>query len=65
MWLVDEVLDRTPGALVPAAPPALVSGLTWFGVTLQDWVYIATLVYILLNIMKPVIKWAWGKYNGN
>lgn len=63
MWLVDEILDRAPSAAVQTAPPAIVSGLTWCGVSLQDWVYIATLIYILINIFKPLILWLWRKRN--
>ncbi|CCI88426.2 hypothetical protein BN110_007 [Yersinia phage phiR8-01] len=64
MWLVDEVIDRVPGTVVTATPPALVSGLTWAGVSMQDWVYILTIIYIVINIVKPVIKWAWRKFYG-
>lgn len=37
-------------ASAKAAPPLAVSGLTITGVTLQDWVYIATLVYLAFQI---------------
>lgn len=37
-------------ASAKAAPPLAVSGLTISGVTLQDWVYIATLVYLAFQI---------------
>lgn len=37
-------------ASAKAAPPLAVSGLTITGVTLQDWVYIATLIYLAFQI---------------
>ncbi|QYW05820.1 holin [Vibrio phage vB_VpaP_G1] len=56
MWLVDELVEKAP----QAAPPVIVSGLTFWGVSLQDWVYILTIVYILIQIVKPVFRWLMG-----
>lgn len=57
MWLVDEAADKGLGA----APPVIVSGLTVMGVSLQDWVYILTIIYILFKIGQAVVttisKW--------
>jgi hypothetical protein len=35
--------------LVRLAPPAGVSVTSFFGVPLSDWVYIATIIYILIQ----------------
>lgn len=58
MWLVDEVVEKA----APVAPPAAVAGLSVLGVSLQDWVYIWTLVYIAIQILKPAAKWAVRKW---
>lgn len=58
MWLVDEVVEKA----APIAPPAAVAGLSVLGVSLQDWVYIWTLVYIAIQITKPAIQWAYKKW---
>jgi len=49
MWLVDTVEKAAPGV-----PPVLVTGLPVAGVGLQDWVYILTLVYLIVMIAKSV-----------
>ncbi len=46
----EEIVTAT----AKAAPPLAVSGLTISGVTLQDWVYIATLVYLAFQIFVIV-----------
>ncbi|AEZ65052.1 holin [Aeromonas phage phiAS7] len=61
MWLVDEVVEKA----APVAPPAAVAGMSVMGVSLQDWVYIATLVYIAIQIVKPAVKWAFKKWRGH
>lgn len=54
MWLVDEsqkALDQ----------PAVVTGLTLLGISLQDWVYILSIIYLGANLvrlfLKAVAKW--------
>ena len=56
MWLSDEAVDR----LTPTAPAALSSGLSVLGVSLQDWVYILTVVYLLVMIARTGID-IWRK----
>lgn len=49
MWLVEEsqrALDQ----------PAVVTGLTLMGISLQDWVYILSLIYLGANILRLLIK---------
>ncbi|WBF78431.1 type II holin [Cronobacter phage EspYZU13] len=50
MWLVDTVEKAAPGV-----PPVVVTGLTVAGVSLQDWVYLLTIVYLVVMIVKSVI----------
>lgn len=37
------------GIVVKSAPPVAVSGLSLAGVQMQDWVYIATLIWIAIQ----------------
>lgn len=60
MWLVDEILEKAPSV----APPAVVSGLSLFGVALQDWVYILTIIYIVMQIGKSLFNWFRGDKDG-
>lgn len=50
MWLVDTVEKAAPGV-----PPVVVTGLTVAGVSLQDWVYLLTIVYLIVMIVKSII----------
>ena len=54
MWLVEEsqkALDQ----------PAVVTGLTLLGISLQDWVYILSIIYLGANIARLLIK-AYAKW---
>ena len=43
---------------VSAAPPITVAGLTLWGITLQDWVYLLTAIYTVMLITQHVwVKW--------
>lgn len=59
MWLVDTVEKAAPGV-----PPVLVTGLTVAGVGLQDWVYILTIVYLIVMIGKGIKQLFWREKNG-
>lgn len=59
MWLVDKAGE---GAL--AAPPVAVTGLAIAGVSLQDWVYIMTLVYLVVLIVIKIKELIVGKRIG-
>lgn len=50
MWLVDTVEKAAPGV-----PPVVVTGLTVAGVSLQDWVYLLTIVYLIVMIVKSIV----------
>lgn len=58
MWLVDKTAAKSAETI---APPVVVSGLTLWGISLQDWVYILTSVYLIVMIIKTItqtiIKW--------
>jgi hypothetical protein len=43
---------------VKASPPVAVIGLALGGITLQDWVFILTLIYLVLQITWLV----WSKF---
>lgn len=51
MWLVDTVEKAAPGV-----PPVVVTGLTVAGVSLQDWVYLLTIVYLIVMIVKSIVS---------
>lgn len=40
-----------------AVPPVLVSATSFVGVPLEQWVYIITIVYVLLQIAFLCYKW--------
>ena len=65
MWLVDKTTSKVAEAITP---PAVVSGLTLLGISLQDWVYILTIVYLLVMISKTIIvsihEWWEGRKDG-
>lgn len=42
--------NELAGEITKAAPPVTVTGLSLFGVTLNEWVLIATLTYTLLQM---------------
>lgn len=53
--VVDAAVDSKLAPVV-AAPPAIVTGTTFFGVTWQNWMYISAFVYsVLLSI-----GWIWN-----
>ena len=60
MWLVDKA-----GEAVLAAPPVAVTGLTLMGISLQDWVYITTLIYLVILIIIKVKEAFFGKRTGD
>lgn len=58
--------EEVVSASLKVAPPLTVSGLTVVGVTMQDWVYIGTLIYLAFQIFvivrdKIVREWSASK----
>jgi hypothetical protein len=56
---MSQKLAETGAEAVKAAPPIAVLGVTAQGMTLQEWVYVATLVYICLQ--AGWLLWRWYK----
>jgi hypothetical protein len=55
----DVTVSSVGHELVKAAPPLVVATTTFLGFTLQEWVYIVTITYTLLQIsllLWPFIK---------
>ena len=57
---VNEFTRNMHGVL----PPAAVSGLAFMGISLNEWVYILTIIYLLVQLTKPVFKLVWSAYVG-
>lgn len=53
-------MKRIAQEIYPAAPPLAVSGLTFLGISLQDWVYLVTFFYTVLLIVRILPK-VWGQ----
>lgn len=62
---IRETVEQFAQATTPV--PVSVSGLTFMGVTFQDWVFIATAILLVfqliviapkaVNVLKPIFKW--------
>ena len=44
--------------IIKAAPAVAVSGMTLFGVALSEWVYIMTIIWLVIQMGD----WAWKKW---
>lgn len=56
----EGVTGEAIAAVTKATPPVTVSALSIAGVSLQDWVLIATLIYTVLQLLllvPKVLKW--------
>lgn len=56
----ETTLSQAASEVAKVSPPIAVSAATFFGLTLQEWVYVATLVYTILQIFY-LIKDKYGK----
>lgn len=52
-----EVTSQVADMAVKAAPPSLVAGLSFYGVSLPDIVSIGTLIYLVINTGYIIYKW--------
>lgn len=52
MWLLDEIAEKAGSPGSGLALGAGVSTITVCGVYLHDWVYILTIIVLLVNIVK-------------
>lgn len=50
---IDELLD----GILKLSPPAVVSGIVIFGLSLSDWVYVFTIIYTLVGIITLIKKY--------
>ena len=50
---IDEILDE----ILKLSPPAVVSGIVIFGLSLSDWVYVFTIIYTLVGIITLIKKY--------
>lgn len=57
-------LDSVVAEAVKAAPPLAVTAATFMGLTLQEWVYVATLVYTLMQLYFLIKDRYFGGGNG-
>lgn len=51
-----QFVEGTVMEVGKAVPPLAVTGATFYGVTLQDWVLAATLLYTLMQIGHLIYK---------
>lgn len=51
------VSDSPLGLVAKAAFPAGVTGMTWFGYSLPDIVYMLTIIYLVLQICNMFYNW--------
>lgn len=65
--LTERVGNELFAAAGKASPPLTVSGLAVAGVSLQDWVFIATLIYTVVQfllltpkVVKLIREWRHG-----
>jgi len=49
---------------IKSAPPVAVAGFSIVGLSLQDWVYVATLVYTVLQVALLIRKFIKERNNG-
>ena len=61
MWFLDiEPTVEEGGSpvkdIINMSPPIAVTGVTFLGVALSDWVYIGTIVYTIVGILTMIKK---------
>jgi hypothetical protein len=52
-------MKRITQEAIPAAPPFTVTSLTFFGVALQDWVYLLTIFYTMVLLFRLFFPRQW------
>jgi len=57
----ETPIEDVIGDILQISPPIAVSGVTIFGVSLHDWVYICTIIYTLVGIATLIKKHWWSK----
>jgi hypothetical protein len=54
---MSQKLADAGGEAAKVSPPIAVLGATVYGMTLQDWVFVLTLIYLVIQIGWLVWKW--------
>lgn len=57
----QQMQETVVPVALKTSPPVAVSALTLLGVPLQEWVYIVTIVFVLLQSAKLVYDWWKGR----
>lgn len=57
MMLMRAIADEAAAAASRVGPPGAVAAAAFFNLSLQDWVYIVTLVLLLVQIGYVLWKW--------
>lgn len=52
---IETAIETVVDSKLAPVPPIVVSGISWMGISLQDWAYIVTITYTSLLI----IGWIW------
>lgn len=53
---LDLDIDEMISAIIQASPPVTVSVITILGLTLHEWVYVATIIYTIVAIATLIKK---------
>jgi hypothetical protein len=53
---LDLDIDEMISTIIQASPPVTVSVITILGLTLHEWVYVATIVYTIVAIATLIKK---------
>nr|DAG16836.1 MAG TPA: holin [Caudoviricetes sp.] len=53
---LDLDIDEMISTLIQASPPVTVSVITILGLTLHEWVYVATIIYTIVAIATLIKK---------
>jgi hypothetical protein len=57
MMLMRAIADEATAAAVRVGPPGAVATVAFLNLSLQDWVYVVTLVLLLAQIAYLFWKW--------
>lgn len=59
-----EGVEAVTHEMIKAAPPVAVSAMTFMGLCLQEWVYVVTITYTVIQIAILLRDRVWHKYFG-
>lgn len=56
--MAEDTLKESISAAAKVTPPVIVTGSVWLGHPIDDWIKMATLLYIVIQITALVVtKW--------